>query len=79
MPIIDEIIEKGQVERPYIGVGLANLKQIPQTYLQNLPNSLKEGRWLPILIPIQPLQKQDLQVQDVIVSINGTKLTILMN
>ena len=23
VPIIDEIMEKGQVERPYIGVGLA--------------------------------------------------------
>ena len=30
VPIIDEIMEKGQVERPYIGVGLADLEQIPQ-------------------------------------------------
>ena len=26
VPIINEIMEKGQVERPYIGVGLANLE-----------------------------------------------------
>ena len=30
VPIINEIIKKGQVERPYIGVGLASLEQIPE-------------------------------------------------
>ena len=39
VPIINEIMEKGQVERPYIGVGFADLAQIPQMYLQNLPES----------------------------------------
>ena len=43
VPIIDEIMEKGKVERPYIGVGLADLTQIPQMYLQNLPEEVEGG------------------------------------
>ncbi len=59
VPIINEIIEKGQVERPYIGVGLASLEQIPRTYLQNFLIVLQVGLWLPVLTPIQQLRKQD--------------------
>lgn len=74
IPIIDEIMEKGEVVRPYIGVGLADFTQIPQMYLQNLPNDLKEGVIVSNVDPNSPASKAGIAVQDVIVSINGTKI-----
>jgi serine protease Do len=74
VPIIDEIMEKGEVVRPYIGVGLVDLTQIPQMYLQNLPNDLKEGAMVSNVAPNSPASKAGLAGQDVIVSINGTKI-----
>ena len=71
VPIIDEIMEKGEVVRPYIGVGLADLTQM---YLQNLPNDLKEGVMVSNVDSNSPASKAGLAVQDVIVSINGTKI-----
>ena len=75
VPIINEIIENGQVERPYIGVGLASLEQIPQMYLQNLPNSVEGGAIVTSIDPNSAAAKAGLQVQDVIVSINDTNVT----
>ena len=74
VPIINEIMEKGEVVRPYIGVGLADLTQIPQMYLQNLPKDLKEGMMVSNVDPNSPASKAGIEVQDVIVSINGTKI-----
>ena len=74
VPIINEIMEKGQVERPYIGVGLASLEQIPRTYLQNLPNSVTGGAVVTSIDPNSAAAKAGLQVQDVIVSINNTNV-----
>ena len=74
VPIINEIMEKGEVVRPYIGVGLADLTQIPQMYLQNLPEDLKEGAMVSNVDPNSPASKAGIEVQDVIVSINGTKI-----
>ena len=74
VPIIDEIMEKGKVERPYIGVGLADLTQIPQMYLQNLPKEVEGGAIVTNVDSNSAAAKAGLQVQDVIVSINGTKI-----
>ena len=57
VPIIDEIMEKGEVVRPYIGVGLADLTQIPQMYLQNLPKEVKEGAMVSNVDPNSPASK----------------------
>ena len=43
-------------------------------YLQNLPNDLKEGVMVSNVDPNSPASKAGLVVQDVIVSINGTKI-----
>ena len=41
IPLIEEMTANGQVERPYIGIGLADLDQVPRIYLQGLPQKLK--------------------------------------
>lgn len=70
VPIINEIMEKGKVERPYIGVGLADLEQIPRTYLQDLPSNVDGGAVITNIDPNSAAADAGLQTQDVIVSIN---------
>ncbi len=75
VPIINEIMRNGKVERPYIGVGLASLEEIPQMYKQSLPNDVQGGAMVTSIDPDSAAAKAGLQVQDVIVSINDTKVT----
>jgi serine protease Do len=75
VPIINEIMEKGEVERPYMGVGLADLNQIPQVYWENLPDSVEGGAVVTNIAPNSAASEAGLQVQDVIVAINGTNIT----
>ncbi|MGM9925367.1 MAG: S1C family serine protease [Bacillus sp. (in: firmicutes)] len=75
VPIINEIIEKGKVERVYLGVGLAGLDEIPGYYLQNLPQNVEEGVMITSVNQNSAAGKAGLQVQDVIVSINGHKVS----
>jgi serine protease Do len=75
VPIINEILENGQVERPYIGVGLASLEEIPQMYLQDLPQDIEGGAMVTSIDSGSAAAEAGLQVQDVIVSINDTEIT----
>lgn len=75
IPIVNEIIENGKVERPYIGVGLASLEEVPRMYLQDLPNEVSQGVMITNIDSSSAAAKAGLEVQDVIVSIDGTELT----
>lgn len=72
VPIINEIMENGKVDRPYIGVGLADLKQIPDMFLKDLPENIEGGTIVTNVDSDSAAAKAGLQVQDVIVSINDT-------
>ncbi|WP_019241560.1 MULTISPECIES: S1C family serine protease [Bacillus] len=74
VPIINEIIDKGKVERVYVGVGLASLEEIPQYYLQNVPEKAKSGVMVTSVDPNSAAAKAGIQVQDIIVSINNTEV-----
>jgi serine protease Do len=74
LPIVKELIEKGQVQRPYIGVGVANLEEIPQYYLNELPEHVQQGAVITNVDPNSPAGKAGLQIQDVIVKINGKEV-----
>jgi serine protease Do len=71
IPIVSEIIETGKVERPYIGIGLANLEEIPQNYLKGLPIDVNQGVMITSIDPNSAAAKAGVEVQDVIVAING--------
>jgi len=75
IPIVNEIIEKGKVERPYLGVGLASLEEVPRMYLQDLPNEVSEGVMITNIDSNSAAAEAGLEVQDVIVSIDGKKIT----
>ncbi len=75
VPLIKEMTEKGHVERPYIGVGLANLSQVPGEYLRNLPKSVEGGVMVISVDAESAAGKAGLQEEDVITAINGKKVT----
>lgn len=74
IPIVNELIDNGKVERPYLGVGLADLTEVPQLYWENLPESVKEGVMITAVEPNSAAANGGLEAQDVIVSMNGTKI-----
>ncbi|HWO76165.1 MAG TPA: trypsin-like peptidase domain-containing protein [Bacillus sp. (in: firmicutes)] len=74
IPIVNEIIENGKVVRPYIGVGLASLEEIPRMYIQDLPEDITAGAVVTNLDPNSAAAKAGIEVQDVIVSINGEEV-----
>ncbi|MBT2758210.1 trypsin-like peptidase domain-containing protein [Mesobacillus foraminis] len=71
VPIINELIETGQITRPYLGVNLADLEEIPGVYLQSLPEDVQSGTMVTYVDPNSAAAKAGLKQQDVIVSING--------
>ncbi|WP_425542207.1 S1C family serine protease [Salinibacillus aidingensis] len=68
--IIDEIMEHGQVVRPYLGVGLANLNEINPFYAQNLPEGITEGAIVISVDQNSAAGLAGLQQKDIITSIN---------
>lgn len=74
IPIVNELIEKGEISRPYLGVGLADLEQIPTQYQQDLPENINYGTMVTDVDSNSGAGKAGLEVQDVIVSFNGTKV-----
>jgi serine protease Do len=70
LPIINEMIENGQVARPYVGVGLASVEEIQPFYLQNLPSSIT-GAIVTTVDPDSAAAEAGLQVEDILVSIEG--------
>lgn len=74
IPIVNELIDNGKVDRPYLGIGLADLSEVPQLYWENLPESVKEGVMITAVEPNSAAANGGLEAQDVIVSMNGTKI-----
>ncbi|MBT2694823.1 trypsin-like peptidase domain-containing protein [Bacillus sp. ISL-55] len=74
LPIVNQLIEKGKVERPYLGVSLADLAQIPDMYLDNLPENVDSGTMVTYVDPNSAAAAAGLKEQDVIVGINDEKV-----
>jgi serine protease Do len=74
IPIVNELIDNGKVERPYLGIGLADLSEVPQLYWENLPENVKEGVMITAVEPNSAAANGGLEAQDVIVSMNGSKI-----
>lgn len=75
MPIADNLMENGKVQRPFIGVGLVEMSQIPAYYLHEnmkLPENVKEGVIVGNVQQGSPADEAGLQQQDVIVSMDET-------
>lgn len=69
-PIINELIEKGYISRPYLGIWGANIDE-----RTSQANNLPQGIFVQELVAGGPAQKAGMQPQDIIVGINGQKVT----
>jgi serine protease Do len=74
IPIVNQLIKNGKVTRPYLGVGLADLDQAPQTYIQTLPNNVTKGVIVVNIDPNSAAARAGFQPKDLIVSMNGTTI-----
>ncbi|SHR40618.1 heat shock protein HtrA [Mycobacteroides abscessus subsp. abscessus] len=75
VPIVNQLIESGQISRPYMGVSLAGLEELPQMYLQEVPETVTEGAMVMQIDSSSAAAKAGLAVGDVIVSIDDVKVT----
>jgi len=73
-PIINEIIKNGNIERPYMGVSLADLDQIPPQYLRGVPVTVEDGVMVAAVEQNSAAEKAGLEVKDLIVSVNKNKV-----
>ncbi|MBP2241944.1 serine protease Do [Cytobacillus eiseniae] len=72
--IIDALIENGQVIRPYLGVSLASLEEIPPFYLQRISGEVTKGAMVTSIDPNSSAAKAGLQVEDILISIGGNEI-----
>jgi serine protease Do len=74
IPIVNQLISYGKIQRPYLGVGLADLNEVPQIYLQDLPNNVSKGVVVVNIDSNSAAARAGIQPKDVIVSMNGTSI-----
>lgn len=77
IPIISDLEKYGQVRRPYMGVELRSLSDIPSYHLQatlHLPPNVTEGAAVIQVVPMSPAAQAGLKQFDVIVALDGEKI-----
>lgn len=77
-PIIEQLETKGEVERPSLGVSLRDVDTIPETQQKNilkLPDSVDYGAMVQQVVSGSAADKAGLKQYDVIVELNGEKVT----
>jgi len=81
-PVIKDLETNGEVKRPYMGVSLQDLSQVPGSVLQrdlNLPADVSKGVIVQAVAENSPAQKANLSQYDVITEIDGNKIESLMD
>ena len=68
-PIVDSIIEKGYISKPYIGVSVTDVSQETQSY------GLPQGAAVKAVVENSPAAAAGLQVNDIITQVDGTAIT----
>ena len=74
VPLIDEMMKNGKIERPYMGISMAELEQIPRMYVKDLPEDVKGGVMVTAVDPESAAGKAGVEVEDIIVAINETEI-----
>lgn len=76
-PIIEDLEKFGTVKRPYMGVDLKSVSEIPAYYQEEalkLPRNINYGVALRQVVPNSPASQAGLQELDVIVEMDGQKI-----
>ncbi|WP_144740379.1 S1C family serine protease [Bacillus altitudinis] len=78
-PIAEQLLTKGKIERPYIGISMLDLEQVPDAYQQETlgltSSQLDKGVYVKEIATGSPAAKAGLKTEDVITAINGKKVT----
>ncbi|GFR38216.1 hypothetical protein PRECH8_15120 [Insulibacter thermoxylanivorax] len=76
-PIIEELVEKGRVSRPYIGIGAVNLRDYTGEDPLDLPEQVKAGA---VILSVDgPAKKAGLRKHDVIVRLDDTAVNDMID
>ncbi|AXI40401.1 peptidase S1 [Bacillaceae bacterium ZC4] len=74
---INQLMEKGKIDRPFLGVALLNVSELPEYFLRdtlNLPSDVKEGAVVGRVQANSPADQAGLQEKDVIVALDGQSI-----
>lgn len=77
IPVIEDLEQYGEVKRPYMGVSLSSVNEIPVRYQQstlNLPEDINYGVAILEIMPNSPADKAGLKKYDVIVEMDGVQI-----
>ncbi|MEG7334484.1 serine protease HtrA [Bacillus sp. 0102A] len=77
-PIAEELLSKGQIERPYIGVSMLDLEQVPQNYQEGtlglFGSQLNKGVYIREVASGSPAEKAGLKAEDIIISLKDKEI-----
>ncbi|WP_070120044.1 S1C family serine protease [Bacillus marinisedimentorum] len=74
IPIIEQLEKNGEVKRPYMGVSIRSLSEVPKYHWQEtlkLPEDIKSGVFVEGVVPMSPAGKAGLKELDVITALDG--------
>lgn len=81
-PVIAELESTGQVTRPYLGVEIYSLEEVPRTEWKrslNLPDEIKGGVYIWSIESLSPAQKAGLKRLDVITALDDEEITDIID
>lgn len=70
-PLVEKLMKDGKITRPYIGVGLVDLADVPEMYVRDIPDNVKGGVMVGNVDPDSPAGKAGFKEEDVITEVNG--------
>lgn len=76
-PIVEELEKTGKVTRPYLGVEIYSLEEVPQTEWDdtlNLPEGVNGGVYVWSVESLSPAEKAGIERLDVIVAVGGKEV-----
>lgn len=73
--IIKELRKNGKITRPYLGISMVNLADVPPFYRQSIPSDVKEGVVIAEIDKNGAAATSGLQVEDVITTIDKQKIS----
>lgn len=77
LPIISQLETEGKVTRPYLGVEIYSLEEVPQTEWNNtlkLPEDIEGGVYVWSVEPLSPADRAGLKRLDVITELDGKQV-----
>src|SRR5690625_4791170 len=78
LPVIEELEETGEVTRPYLGVEIYSLEEVPKSEWGrslNLPEEVEGGVYVWSVESLSPADKGGLERLDVITEVDGEEIT----